>query len=253
MEFNNSKTCKKCSNNFNQFVDEIICQYAPNINNQIDIFIRYSMRNNKYKFIKILKSIMKINSYSNCQTLTIPNKNISVTQEEINDRLIDKINITSNPKKFKLYEILYTLYCPHCWEKYKLLDSDKLIKMSREYFSSANIGKLFNFIIINPSMIFTIDKSQKKSEKFVLTIKNKLIEFSKQEDIIRNDKWKGSNYYFKEIFGVPIYLDGIVSKEHYQQFHSGYIEDVIAGHPMASNGWYAESLRELEEMNVFND
>ena len=53
------------------------------------------------------------------------------------------------------------------------------------------------------------------------------------------------------LFGIPIQLDGIVSREHYEKFHSGYITDVIAGHPMASNGWMREAMDDMEEMGVF--
>lgn len=245
--------CKKCSDNFNKFSDDLLDYINSDINNLINLYTRYEMRNNSKKFTKILQSLMNINKYSKCDKFQIPNKHMSISQEEINNRLVNKIIISSEPKKFKLQDILCTLYCPQCWDELKFIDREKVNTISRDYFGSTNITKIFNFIIINPEIIFNIDESKKKTDKFVNTINNKLKEFCRQENKFYNDKWKGSNYYFKEIFGIPMYLEGIVTREHYQKFHNNYITDIIAGHPMASNGWYKESLLELEEMGVFEN
>ena len=67
-------------------------------------------------------------------------------------------------------------------------------------------------------------------------------------------KWKNSvtlQQFYNQIYEIPIQLIGIVPLEHYQNFHSGYITDVIAGHPKASNGWMKESINDMEEMGVF--
>ena len=56
---------------------------------------------------------------------------------------------------------------------------------------------------------------------------------------------------FRKIFGVPLFLSGIVPREHFDKFHDGYINDVIAGHPMASNGWMKEAIDDMEERGCF--
>ena len=58
--------------------------------------------------------------------------------------------------------------------------------------------------------------------------------------------------FYNRIYEIPIQLTGIVPREHYQEFHNGYITDVIAGHPLASNGWMREAMDDMEEMGVFS-
>lgn len=57
--------------------------------------------------------------------------------------------------------------------------------------------------------------------------------------------------YYKKRFGISIPLVGIVDSEHYKKFHMNHISDIIAGHPMASNGWMQEAMNNLKEMNCF--
>jgi len=57
--------------------------------------------------------------------------------------------------------------------------------------------------------------------------------------------------FYNRIYDQPIQLNGIVPREHYLNFHCEYFNDIIAGHPMASNGWVSEAMDNMEEMGVF--
>lgn len=58
------------------------------------------------------------------------------------------------------------------------------------------------------------------------------------------------NYYFLRFCGVPFHLRNLdLPKEHYSYFEK-FIKDPICGHPMASHGWYRESLDALIEMGA---
>jgi len=82
-------------------------------------------------------------------------------------------------------------------------------------------------------------------------IKVDLLEMKKDNINILSSSWPGVDTIYRQFFGIPIYLDGIVSREHYEMFHSRYMTDAIAGHPMASNGWMREAMDDMEEMGVF--
>ena len=56
--------------------------------------------------------------------------------------------------------------------------------------------------------------------------------------------------FYNQIYEIPIQLTGVVPLEHYQNFHSGYITDVISGHPKASNGWMQEAMDEMHQDGV---
>ena len=56
--------------------------------------------------------------------------------------------------------------------------------------------------------------------------------------------------FYNQIYEIPIQLTGVVPLEHYQNFHSGYITDVIAGHPKASNGWMRDAMSEMHQDGV---
>jgi len=114
------------------------------------------------------------------------------------------------------------------------------------------VNNLFNYLIKGSYLIPELDKACKSGKPvFSNVVKSKLMEFQSKTDEMINPDWKGSDYYFRKLFGVPIYLSGIIPEEHFQKFHSGYITDVIAGHPLASNGWMKEAMDDMDEMGVF--
>ena len=64
--------------------------------------------------------------------------------------------------------------------------------------------------------------------------------------------WLGSNYYCKQIIGVPIILYNIgIPRSHYKYRQSIAFDDIIAGHPKASNGWCKEAMDNIDDLYDF--
>ena len=84
-------------------------------------------------------------------------------------------------------------------------------------------------------------------ERFCQTIKNKLEEY-KSSGMTICSKWRGSDYYYRRLFGRSIYLkDCEVSDEIIELRNKMYFNDLICGHPKASDGWCKEGLDNLIE------
>ena len=95
------------------------------------------------------------------------------------------------------------------------------------------------------------DKCKPGNKKFSEVVKGRLFEFKDEEHKFIHPDWKGTDYHFRKIFGVPLLLSGIVPSEHFGRLHGRYFNDVIAGHPKASNGWMREAMDEMEDDGVF--
>ena len=118
----------------------------------------------------------------------------------------------------------------------KLIKSIYFTKLF-ELFISEEYHEDFNFIC--------------KNENFKHTLRLKLKSFYNNTPIGPiNYYWKGSNYYYKQIFGIDIILEDIIPIEIYNKRNELFINDAICGHPMASDGWFQESLKELIDMEV---
>jgi len=61
--------------------------------------------------------------------------------------------------------------------------------------------------------------------------------------------WLGSNYYCEQIIGVPIILYNIgIPRSHYEYRKTIAFDDIIAGHPKASNGWCKEAMDNIDDL-----
>ena len=61
--------------------------------------------------------------------------------------------------------------------------------------------------------------------------------------------WRGGNYYCEQIIGVPIILYNIgIPRSHYEYRKNIAFDDIIAGHPMASNGWCKEAMDNIDDL-----
>jgi hypothetical protein len=152
--------------------------------------------------------------------------------EDIIEATFDYIDLLENNSiAYDQYAAGICHNCIHTYDFNRLaIDADNFI-----------YNKLFKFIKEN------IDIFEKCDDESIQHVKFQL------EHIIKffNHEFK-KNY--KEIFGIPYELRNCkIPLEHYnlRQFH--YFDDVIAGHPMASDGWYAEGLQELVDMGVIVD
>lgn len=136
--------------------------------------------------------------------------------------------------------------CDECWS---MDDADPKANFTNAvYIMSVLVSYVYEMLIENPT---TLEYIKKHEPDFLESIREDLVTMKKDNLPILSSRWLGTDAVYHYFFGMPIQLDGIVSKEHYDKFHSGYITDVIAGHPMASNGWMKEAMDEMEEMGVF--
>lgn len=101
-------------------------------------------------------------------------------------------------------------------------------------------------------------------EYFRMTISEMLLEcFIKFKALARNGDdnliinecisfSENKNKYTKYFYGMPQCLkEAGVSDEHYNLRQECYFDDIICGHPKASNGWFQESIEDLESMGIF--
>ena len=143
--------------------------------------------------------------------------------------------------------------CPQCQDFYREhRDIESTQKRVSRLVKSNLTGKLFNIIVskkILPYYQTMINKSAQSNRRFMEINKEKLRHFAKHNENPISHLWKGSNHYYKKIFGIPCILeDNGISLEHYQMREMVYMNDIICGHPMASNGWYQEALKDTIEL-----
>jgi hypothetical protein len=261
--FKRENCCAKCCDNFKILRDKIQAEYYKDLTKKLEKFRRYNLRNNYKLFAKITSSYLnmidptKVNNLNRLiHTFTVPNKNLDYSIEKLS-RLRQNGELyyesEDNLVEASLSLITRATLCNECYTKLFSAGGSKLCeKFAERYFRSLCVEKIINFVVEGKDMIPKMDTEAKKGKaKFSTVVKAKLFELKKEEGQILSETWRGSNYYYKQIFGIPIYLRDIVSREHYEKFHNGYISDVISGHPMASNGWMREAIDELEDRGVF--
>jgi hypothetical protein len=144
-------------------------------------------------------------------------------------------------------------YCPICtyertidFEKYK----DKIDIIKKTVYIMWFMKLITSSHIINRVKKF-ISSQEGKS------IKNKIDDYYNflylygigYEDNI----WMEKEHYYKKLFYIPYMLSSIgISLDHYLFRDLTYFNDMIAGNPMASNGWFKESLDNAIEMGAFD-
>ena len=222
-------------------------KYCLDCVSNLENFLRNPLANfeNEYLVPRELIQILVINDL-NDKKFTIKKENI-----DIFSNLKDYLNLLKNDK----FPVEYFSLCKKCQEKVK---SDLLKDVKEHYYKSDLVSNMFNY--------FLCDNIKDKFKEFLLEhedvkkqILMKLIEF--RDDNFKSSYWKGSNYYLKEITGIPGCFfvknsNGEIEKisltaKIYQQRKNMFLEDYICGHPMASNGWYKESLEKTESLGCF--
>ena len=166
------------------------------------------------------------------------------------------------------------MICEECKQKMKILYQDpNVIKSSKTLEEAISLHKYINLQI---SLLYASIFSNKYNINFTnicqcnplkelnlyyhnlinTYLLDKFIEFKKSSDNNRliNDCIENiidKNKYHKIFYGIPYSLKNYVSKEHYKMRENIYFHDSIKGHPMASDGWFRESLNEMEELGGF--
>ncbi len=252
--------CRTCAKNFDKLLENTFNYLYPNEYIIKNTFNRYSMRNNKKKFIKIIKKFLSLfNLIDNRVNLPIvfPNKYFDHEISHLETRLsgFEVLDVNNTLSEGEVLVHMSTLFratiCDNCFQKWK--DETNFInELYRLYFRCTCVKNLFNYLVKGSDYIKFLDEDCREGRtKFSKVVKEKLMEFQITPHKFIHPDWKGSDYYFRKLFRVPILLYGIIPEEHFEKYHSGYITDVIAGHPLASNGWMKESMDEMEEMGVF--
>ena len=153
------------------------------------------------------------------------------------------------------------LVCNTCRENKNL---DDVKKQNFEYIYSAFIAHMYNKIIQTEYLkILHKHISILMNHKYYRFYKNNiggsiltilhddLTRFSKSFKV-KSNYWKGADYYYLKIFGVPrvlMELDNPNLRTHYLSRREDF-SDSICGHPKASHGWWTESLNNLIEMGA---
>ena len=124
--------------------------------------------------------------------------------------------------KIQLNNSIYE--CSYCNNSFK--------NLSREYIDS--LYELFINQIIEKKLIENLNDVEEAEIMYII-----------------NKYQKNRNYYFKKIFGIPYCLHEIgIPRENYLFREKNYFNDLIAGNPMASHGWFYDSLQSLEENGI---
>lgn len=132
--------------------------------------------------------------------------------------------------------------CSTDFEEYSIKSRvSKLIK-------SNIVTKLFDFMIQKDVNRVCINKWILENHKWSQVLKDKIKELNTDFHNPICHKWKGCNHYYYKFFGIPYTLENLVDPLHYNYRVNIYFNDVIAGHPKASHGWYQESLQNFKEL-----
>lgn len=124
--------------------------------------------------------------------------------------------------KIQLNNSIYE--CSYCKNSFK--------KLSREYIDS--LYELFINQIIEKNLVDNLSETEEFEIMYII-----------------NKYQKNKNYYFKKIFGIPFYLYEIgIPKDNYLFRKNNYFNDLIAGNPMASHGWFYDSLQSMKDNGI---
>ena len=252
--------CHTCARNFDKLIESIFRHLYPKVAVLKDTFDRYSMRNDSSKLTKIIQKFLHLNNLVDYETnllFVFPNKHIDYEISHLENRISGNEGfrydntLADGEVYVQLPTILRATLCEECYQKYKH-EVNLRKRFAQMYYKCSCVNSMFNYLVKGEHLIKYMDAKCKPGKPiFSNIVKAKLFEFKEEFHKIIHPDWKSSDYYFRKLFGVPIFLSGIIPREHFESLHRGYLNDVIAGHPMASNGWMQEAMDDMEEMGVF--
>lgn len=182
---------------------------------------------------------LKVNNY-------FPYSNIHWVSKEgkqcdISDENLTIYNHSYNNTKVILLNYLDYLYCSSCTTTYSYAEciGEYL------YCSSAILTIIFN--VIGQGFCHDI-LHMSDFHRFRDTVSLKLTEISSWPIVPISHNWLGSQKYFRKLGVLPQTLKKVGIPESDYVFRQKIcFNDVIAGHPMASRGWFWESLEEIKD------
>lgn len=211
--------CKDCSNSVLNYIDNKITNDIKN--KTVPIEKKYNLRPSKKRvfsnFVKRTRYLMECIEYINLDKISYVNKNLICNNcsKKCTQNKHNQYDLASILIKSIYFTKLYTLFCS---EKYKK-----------------------DLFIVDT---YTNKTNYSNQNKFINITKLKLLELINENALSPIDfYWKGAQYYYKQLFEICSVLDNIVPIEVYKQRNEIFLNDYICGHPMASNGWFQESLQ----------
>ena len=189
--------CKSCSNSACIYVDNTINNDITN--NKVVISKKYNLRSNKNR----------------------TNNGIVQIAKYFLERIADDYSDTN-------------IICDKCQNNIIYVSDIK--SLSRTLIKSIYVTKLFE-LIISEEYHEEFNYICNNNKRFKHTVGLKLKSFYNNTQLAPFDYyWKGSNYYYKQIFGIDIILEDIIPIEIYNKRNELFLNDAICGHPMASDG-----------------
>jgi hypothetical protein len=247
---NGQPWCRTCEKNFEVTLINLIDENYPTLLPNLRKCINYNLRSKYKTVIEILDNLreFQINVHSiHFHRLKIPNDLMSVCHLINTNRQI-QYNYVLHPHPNIYAYVTNCMCCDECFAKKINPETRDSIYTNADYINSFLIKNRYEIVTMENGIIEYIKLHRPKE---YITVSDTLAYMKAKDMLILVRDWPGISETYRKLFGIPIYLDGAVSPEHYNKFHSGYITDVIAGHPMASNGWMKEVMDDMEEMGYF--
>lgn len=145
--------------------------------------------------------------------------------------------------KAVLLNYLELNYCKDCIQNFSYLEC-----LGESLYINSSIVTLIFENLGNGSAFDIIHSDTNVFIKFRITIADKLHEISSWNYAPFCYKWRGCSKYNERLQILPTILrNADIPEWHYQYRKQIYFDDIICGHPMASNGWAREAMDAIEE------
>lgn len=242
--------CHTCEKNFETTIINLIDYNYPTLLPHLRRCMRYNLRSRNKIVMEIIDNLrdFQIDMHSiHFHRIKIPPYLMTVCHLINSNRQI-QYNYVLTPHPNIYAYVTNCMCCEACFAKKISAETQSSIYTNAEYINSFLITNLYGIVSMEPEIIEYIRLHRPKE---YITIRDTLAFMKAHDMLILSTDWKGFTTMYKKLFGIPIYLDGAVTREHYDYFHKNYMTDAIAGHPDASHGWMREAMEKLEEMGVF--
>lgn len=242
--------CYTCEKNFEVTLINLIDYNYPTLLPNLRRCMNYNLRSRNKIVMEIIDNLreFQINVHpQHFHRLKIPTDLMSVCNLINTNRQI-QYNYFLPPHPNIYTYVTNCVCCDTCFAKKIDPATQESIYTNTQYINSFLIKNLYEIVSMDSGII---DYIQKHRPKEYITMRDTLVFMKEQNMLILVRDWHGFADIYKKLFGIPIYLDGAVTRHHFEHFHSKYMSDAIAGHPMASHGWMYEAMEELKEMGVF--
>ncbi len=249
LHHNGTPWCRTCEKNFEVTMINLIDVNYPSLLPNLRKCMNYNLRSKNETVMEIIDNLreFQINVHSqHFHRLKIPPDLMSVCHLINTNRQLQYDYILPPHPNIYAY-VTNCVCCDACFAKKIDPETRESIYTNAQYINSFLIKNLYEIVSMDPGIIEYIAKHRPKE---YITMRDTLAFMKSNDMLILVRDWPGIAETYRKLFGIPVYLDGAVTREHFENFHSRYMNDAIAGHPMASHGWMREAMDELEEMGV---